>query len=69
MTVTHYNSDPRDQVRRFVAAGCSWIHVVDLDAAARVRPEDVWDELKRCKGKSGIAEKADRKQKGDHHEL
>ena len=31
--VTRYNPDPGDQARRFVAAGCSWIHVVDLDGA------------------------------------
>ena len=31
--VTRYNPDPGDQARRFVAAGCAWIHVVDLDGA------------------------------------
>ena len=31
--VTRYNPDPGDQARRFVAAGCGWIHVVDLDGA------------------------------------
>lgn len=32
-SVTRYNPDPGDQARRFVASGCSWIHVVDLDGA------------------------------------
>ncbi|MCE2517277.1 MAG: 1-(5-phosphoribosyl)-5-[(5-phosphoribosylamino)methylideneamino]imidazole-4-carboxamide isomerase [Alphaproteobacteria bacterium] len=31
--VTEYNPDPGDQARQFVAAGCDWIHVVDLDGA------------------------------------
>jgi len=31
--VTRYNPDPGDQARRFVSAGCAWIHVVDLDGA------------------------------------
>ncbi len=26
-------ADPADQARRFVAAGCEWLHVVDLDGA------------------------------------
>ena len=32
-TATTFNSDPADQVRRFLAAGCTWLHVVDLDGA------------------------------------
>ena len=32
-TATTYNSDPADQARRFVEAGCKWLHVVDLDGA------------------------------------
>ena len=32
-TATRYNPDAGDQARRFVAAGASWIHVVDLDGA------------------------------------
>jgi phosphoribosylformimino-5-aminoimidazole carboxamide ribotide isomerase len=32
-TATAYNSDPADQARRFVEAGCKWLHVVDLDGA------------------------------------
>ncbi len=32
-TATTYNSDPADQARRFVDAGCQWLHVVDLDGA------------------------------------
>jgi phosphoribosylformimino-5-aminoimidazole carboxamide ribotide isomerase len=30
---TTFNDDPGDQARRFVAAGCEWLHVVDLDGA------------------------------------
>lgn len=30
---TVYNDDPSDQARAFEAAGCGWIHVVDLDGA------------------------------------
>jgi phosphoribosylformimino-5-aminoimidazole carboxamide ribotide isomerase len=30
---TTFNEDPGDQARRFVAAGCEWLHVVDLDGA------------------------------------
>jgi phosphoribosylformimino-5-aminoimidazole carboxamide ribotide isomerase len=30
---TVYNRDPADQARRFAAAGCAWLHVVDLDGA------------------------------------
>src|SRR3954447_21612215 len=30
---TVYNRDPADQARRFAAAGCRWLHVVDLDGA------------------------------------
>ncbi|MBI3710442.1 MAG: 1-(5-phosphoribosyl)-5-[(5-phosphoribosylamino)methylideneamino]imidazole-4-carboxamide isomerase [Proteobacteria bacterium] len=30
---TQFNDDPADQARRFVAAGCTWLHVVDLDGA------------------------------------
>jgi phosphoribosylformimino-5-aminoimidazole carboxamide ribotide isomerase len=32
-TATTFNSDPADQARRFVSAGCTWLHVVDLDGA------------------------------------
>lgn len=32
-TATTYNSNPADQARRFVEAGCQWLHVVDLDGA------------------------------------
>jgi len=32
-TATTYNSDPADQARRFIEAGCQWLHVVDLDGA------------------------------------
>jgi len=30
---TTFNEDPADQARKFEAAGCQWIHVVDLDGA------------------------------------
>jgi phosphoribosylformimino-5-aminoimidazole carboxamide ribotide isomerase len=30
---TTFNTDPADQARRFVEAGCEWLHVVDLDGA------------------------------------
>ena len=30
---TTFNEDPADQARKFEAAGCRWIHVVDLDGA------------------------------------
>jgi phosphoribosylformimino-5-aminoimidazole carboxamide ribotide isomerase len=32
-TATRFNDDPADQARRFLAAGCTWLHVVDLDGA------------------------------------
>lgn len=32
-TATVFNDDPADQARQFVAAGASWIHVVDLNGA------------------------------------
>jgi len=31
--VTSYNPDPGDQARKFAAAGCRWVHVVDLNGA------------------------------------
>lgn len=35
---TVYNDDPADQAKRFVDAGCEWIHVVDLDGAFAGEP-------------------------------
>ena len=35
--VTEYNPDPGNQAETFVAAGCEWIHVVDLDGAVEGR--------------------------------
>jgi len=32
-TATRFNDDPADQARRFIEAGCKWLHVVDLDGA------------------------------------
>ncbi len=36
--VTVFNDSPADQVRRFVAAGAEWIHVVDLNGAFAGKP-------------------------------
>ena len=35
---TVFNGDPGDQARRFIAAGCTWIHVVDLNGAFAGEP-------------------------------
>ena len=35
---TVFNTDPAAQARSFAAAGCQWIHVVDLDGAFAGRP-------------------------------
>ncbi len=35
---TVFNDDPAGQARTFVAAGCRWLHVVDLDGAFAGRP-------------------------------
>ena len=35
---TVYSTDPPAQARAFVAAGCRWLHVVDLDGAVAGRP-------------------------------
>ncbi len=37
-TATVFNDDPGEQARTFAAAGCQWIHVVDLDGAFAGRP-------------------------------
>ena len=37
---TLYNDDPAAQARAFAAAGCSWLHVVDLDGAFAGRPRN-----------------------------
>jgi phosphoribosylformimino-5-aminoimidazole carboxamide ribotide isomerase len=36
--VTVFNDDPAAQARHFAAAGCAWIHVVDLNGAFAGRP-------------------------------
>ena len=36
--VTVFNDDPAAQARVFAAAGCTWLHVVDLDGAFAGRP-------------------------------
>ena len=35
---TTYSDDPAGQARAFAAAGCEWLHVVDLDGAFAGRP-------------------------------
>jgi phosphoribosylformimino-5-aminoimidazole carboxamide ribotide isomerase len=35
---TVFNRDPADQARSFAAAGCQWIHVVDLNGAFAGKP-------------------------------
>ncbi len=35
---TVYNDDPAAQARDFAAAGCQWLHIVDLDGAFAGRP-------------------------------
>ena len=35
---TVFNDDPAAQARSFVAAGCAWLHVVDLDGAFAGKP-------------------------------
>jgi phosphoribosylformimino-5-aminoimidazole carboxamide ribotide isomerase len=35
---TVYNEDPAAQARSFAAAGCRWLHVVDLDGAVAGKP-------------------------------
>ncbi len=37
-TAKVYNDSPADQARLFAEAGCTWIHVVDLDGAFAGRP-------------------------------
>ena len=37
---TLYNADPAAQARAFEAAGCSWLHVVDLDGAVAGQPRN-----------------------------
>jgi len=36
--VTVFNDDPAAQARTFAAAGAEWLHVVDLDGAAKGKP-------------------------------
>ena len=35
---TVFNDDPAEQARRFAAAGCEWLHMVDLDGAFAGKP-------------------------------
>ena len=35
---TVFNDDPADQARQFETAGCTWLHVVDLNGAFAGRP-------------------------------
>lgn len=43
-------------------------HLLVLWAAAGVDPQDVWDELSRRAGTSGLEEKANRRPSGQEHE-
>ena len=40
-SATVFGEDPAAQARSFVAAGCEWLHLVDLDGAFAGRPENV----------------------------
>ncbi|MFX0545588.1 1-(5-phosphoribosyl)-5-[(5-phosphoribosylamino)methylideneamino]imidazole-4-carboxamide isomerase [Roseovarius sp. S1116L3] len=49
---TVFNDDPAAQAEAFVAAGCEWLHLVDLNGAFAGTPVNaapVEDILKRCK--------------------
>ena len=35
---TIFNDDPADQARRFASAGCTWLHIVDLNGAFAGKP-------------------------------
>jgi phosphoribosylformimino-5-aminoimidazole carboxamide ribotide isomerase len=39
-TATVFNDDPADQARSFAAAGCRWLHLVDLEGAFAGRPRN-----------------------------
>lgn len=39
--VTVYNEDPVEQARAFEAAGATWLHMVDLDAAKSGNPDNI----------------------------
>ena len=39
-SATVFGEDPAAQARSFVAAGCAWLHLVDLDGAFSGRPEN-----------------------------
>lgn len=50
--VTVFNDDPAAQAEAFVAAGCEWLHLVDLNGAFAGEPINaapVEEILKRCK--------------------
>ncbi|MDR3326016.1 MAG: 1-(5-phosphoribosyl)-5-[(5-phosphoribosylamino)methylideneamino]imidazole-4-carboxamide isomerase [Rhodospirillaceae bacterium] len=36
--ITIFNTDPADQTKKFIMAGCEWIHVVDLNGAFTGHP-------------------------------
>ncbi len=40
-SATVFGEDPAAQARSFAAAGCRWLHLVDLDGAFAGRPENV----------------------------
>ena len=50
---TTYAEDPAAQARAFEAAGCEWLHVVDLDGAFAGRPENA-DAVRAILGAVGV---------------
>ena len=45
---TIFGDDPAMQARRFAAAGCAWIHVVDLNGAFAGAPVNVECRTTKC---------------------
>ncbi|MBA3415904.1 MAG: 1-(5-phosphoribosyl)-5-[(5-phosphoribosylamino)methylideneamino]imidazole-4-carboxamide isomerase, partial [Chloroflexia bacterium] len=45
---TAYDADPTDAARRWVAAGATWLHVVDLDGAVVGEPVNL-DAIRRIR--------------------
>jgi phosphoribosylformimino-5-aminoimidazole carboxamide ribotide isomerase len=50
---TVFNDDPAAQARAFAAAGCGWIHVVDLDGAFAGKPMNA-DAVRAICGAVGV---------------
>ncbi len=49
---TVFNTSPADQAARFIVAGCSWLHVVDLNGAFAGKPVNA-DAVKEILGVAG----------------